>query len=254
MRHGFGICAGLLVAVSIVGCSGADVGPSGSQPGGNRSSQPGTQPAARNWPRSYEEAVSRLVSELTDEDKTLLRALPKDDLIGFHMGWGMGIRNGFGLWQGNRDLLVSCGLRAHPELREALKDPNVRVDFHPDDISMTIIEGVWETLSKSAVRPEGQAGAAEMRIHLRRTDGDSFGVFFEVGGETFETPAALRARLQRHRNLERIPVHVVADRRLGWDYSILALKEIIAAGCRYVKFSKSQAISTQTATDPAESP
>lgn len=64
-----------------------------------------------------------------------VRSMPKDDLIEFHFGWGMGIRNAFGLWGGNEALLQSCAeARGYPFI-------------HPDDASMVIIEAVWERLN-----------------------------------------------------------------------------------------------------------
>jgi hypothetical protein len=60
-------------------------------------------------PTTLDEAVAHLVSVLSEEDKATVRDTPEDDLIRFHHGWGTGIRNGFGLWGGNPELLASCG-------------------------------------------------------------------------------------------------------------------------------------------------
>jgi len=57
---------------------------------------------------------------------------PEEQLIRFHHGWGTGIRNEFGLWKGNKELLADC----HAE--------------HPDDASMVIIQAVWERLQKAS--------------------------------------------------------------------------------------------------------
>ncbi|MHC4418834.1 MAG: DUF6794 domain-containing protein [Planctomycetota bacterium] len=86
-------------------------------------------------PRTYEEAVAELLAVMSAEDKRSVQSTPKDDLIEFHFGWGMGIRNDFGLWGGsNKQLLESCAKRSGVE------------HIHPDDASMLIIEGVWEAL------------------------------------------------------------------------------------------------------------
>lgn len=82
-------------------------------------------------PTTLDEAVERLVRELSDEDMVRVRDTPQDDLILFHHGWGTEIRNSFGLWVGNKALLESCG------------------SGHPDDVSMVIIEAVWRRLQKS---------------------------------------------------------------------------------------------------------
>jgi hypothetical protein len=80
------------------------------------------------WPKTVKEAVAQLLSEMSDKDKETIRNTKKEDLIKFHHGWGTGIRNDLGLWQGNKDLI---------------KDTKAN---HPDDASMVIIEAVWKEL------------------------------------------------------------------------------------------------------------
>lgn len=88
-----------------------------------------TESDKENWPTTLEEAVSVIFSHLSAEDKETLRQTPKEDLILYHMSWGMGIRNEFGLWAGNEALLKSaCG----------------GTPCHPDTASMRIMEGVWD--------------------------------------------------------------------------------------------------------------
>ncbi|XXF80249.1 hypothetical protein P2318_10990 [Myxococcaceae bacterium GXIMD 01537] len=89
--------------------------------------------AARSfWPTSVAQAVDILVADLDSASKDTVRQTPRDKLIRFHMGWGMGIRNSFGMWQGNTDLLLSCG----------------EANGHPDSCSRVIIEATWERLQK----------------------------------------------------------------------------------------------------------
>jgi hypothetical protein len=83
------------------------------------------------WPKTVEEAVDRLLRDLKEEDRQRVRDTPEDGLIRFHHGWGTGIRNAYGLWRGNRELLASCG------------------GGHPDDASMVIIRAVWRRLRGS---------------------------------------------------------------------------------------------------------
>jgi hypothetical protein len=94
---------------------------------------------ARPWPATVQEAAQRVASELDAQSKERVRTTKKDDLIQYHFGWGMGIRNQFGLWRGNHKLLNSCGNG------EAI---------HPDECSMIIIEAVW-TLLQSPAAPAG---------------------------------------------------------------------------------------------------
>ena len=90
------------------------------------------EPAQNKWPKTVAEAVTDIVGGMSEEDKQLVRQTSKKDLISFHLGWGMGIRNNYGLWRGNRDLLTSaCGKPCHP-----------------DDASMIIIEAVWAELRR----------------------------------------------------------------------------------------------------------
>ncbi|MFG6412315.1 DUF6794 domain-containing protein [Roseateles sp. DC23W] len=70
--------------------------------------------------------------------KDILRQTKKDDLIGFHIGCGMGIRNHYGLWRGNEGLLEdACGKGCNP-----------------DNASGVIIEAVWQAVQdKKAGKP-----------------------------------------------------------------------------------------------------
>lgn len=88
----------------------------------------------QNWPTSVDEAVDRLLRETSEQDKATLRGMAKDGLIMLHLGWGMGIRNTFGLWGGNEALMESCAKVSGLAF------------MHPDDASMVIIEAVWERL------------------------------------------------------------------------------------------------------------
>ena len=88
----------------------------------------------QDWPQTVDAAVDLLVGALSDQDKQRIRAMPKDDLIQFHFGWGMSIRNAFGLWGGNSALMRSCA------------EVSGRAFMHPDDASMVIIEAVWQRL------------------------------------------------------------------------------------------------------------
>lgn len=91
--------------------------------------------AKKEWPRTVEEAVDRLLSLMSEEDKQSLKNTPEKDLIMFHFGLGAYIRNEFGLWQGNTELLKSCE-----------KESNF---VHPDDSSSIIIEALWKRLRYS---------------------------------------------------------------------------------------------------------
>lgn len=101
---------------------------------GHNSGNNDTRDKSRDWPQTVDEAVERILQGMSDADKQLLRSTPKDDLIQFHFGWGMGIRNNFGLWGGNASLMRSCAAASGQAF------------MHPDDASMVIIEAVWRWL------------------------------------------------------------------------------------------------------------
>jgi len=82
-------------------------------------------------PKTLDAAVDHLASVLSEQDKAKVRDTPEADLIKFHIGWGMGIRSGFGLWGQNSELLASCG------------------GGHPDSASMVIIRAVWRRLQQA---------------------------------------------------------------------------------------------------------
>lgn len=90
-------------------------------------------------PQTLEAAVDEIVSSLSDEDKKTVMETSFNELILYHHGWGTGIRNSFGLWRGNSELLKSaCGSE----------------DCHPDSASMEIIYGVWNILNGNDYRFE----------------------------------------------------------------------------------------------------
>lgn len=96
-----------------------------------------TEKRRGRWPQTVEEAVTRILSQMSVANKEQVRATPKKDLTRFHHGWGTGIRNAFGLWAGNQALLDDC--------RRS----------HPDSASMVIIEAVWERLHQEEGTREG---------------------------------------------------------------------------------------------------
>lgn len=88
-------------------------------------------------PQTLDQAVDRIVSKLKEDDKLTVKNTPFNDLIQYHHGWGTGIRNSFGLWGDNKELIVSiCGPK----------------ECHPDDASMAIIYGVWNKLNGNDIR------------------------------------------------------------------------------------------------------
>ena len=80
-----------------------------------------------NWPTTLEDAAKRVLDILeADDSKMTFSKMTKGGLIMLHPTLGRYIRNEFGLWLNNEELLKSCG-----------KD-------HPDDASLVIIKRAWE--------------------------------------------------------------------------------------------------------------
>jgi len=83
-----------------------------------------------NWPTTIDQAVDRILANLTAVEKAAIRRTPVADLDLLHFSLGAAVRNECGLWDGNTALLASCG----------------SPDMHPDSASVVIIKAVWERL------------------------------------------------------------------------------------------------------------
>ena len=70
---------------------------------------------------------------MSEADKATVMDIAEEDLIQFHNGWGMGIRNGDNLWH---DMALVKALGAD----------------HPDEASMIIIKAVWKALQEKESR------------------------------------------------------------------------------------------------------
>ena len=81
-----------------------------------------------DWPLTVDDAVTRILAGMSDAGKAKVRAKKRDELNEYYMSWGLGIRNYYGLWNGNYSLLFDC----HTDV--------------PDGASMVIIEAVWKKL------------------------------------------------------------------------------------------------------------
>ena len=87
------------------------------------------------WPRTLEEAVTETIESLSEQGKETLRNMPEEKLALCHHALGMRIRNDFGMWTYNIELLKSCGY------------------LPPDEASMVIIKAVWKKLKEKNMLP-----------------------------------------------------------------------------------------------------
>ncbi len=90
----------------------------------------------KKYPKTVEEAVNQLISELPIHDKRRISNMSEDALGNLHFSLGQVIRNEFGLWAGNEELLESCRSVAG------------KTDLHIDSASSVIIEALWERLQQ----------------------------------------------------------------------------------------------------------
>jgi hypothetical protein len=98
---------------------------------------------ALQWPRTIDDAVDRVIASMSEEEKSVLKNTDERELVNFHFGLGWFIRNEFGLYKGNSDLLKACA-RSRYNAFERLFFQN-----DPDEASGFIIDVVWNRLRKS---------------------------------------------------------------------------------------------------------
>jgi hypothetical protein len=87
--------------------------------------------------KTVSEAVDVLISVMSLKDRTRIASMDEGDLIDLHFSLGSYIRNEFGLWSGNEDLLNDC------------RQMSGITFMHPDDAAAFIIGELWERLSKT---------------------------------------------------------------------------------------------------------
>jgi hypothetical protein len=90
-----------------------------------------------NPPRTVNDAVERLTSELALKDKATIANMAETDLSTLHTNLGEYIRNEFDLWHDNKDLLTSCCFFVK------------RDDVHADEASSIIIRELWKRLRET---------------------------------------------------------------------------------------------------------
>ena len=81
-------------------------------------------------PKSIEEAVEMLLTDLSESDRQAIRMMSEEQLSSLHSSLGNHIRNGFGLWGSNA--------RRWQELTGDLSN-----DFKPDDVPWWYNERAW---------------------------------------------------------------------------------------------------------------
>jgi hypothetical protein len=88
-------------------------------------------------PKTVDEAVKRLISDMSLKDRTIVGNMAEVELSLLHANLGEYIRNEFGLWSGNQDLMASCCFFAKKE------------KVQEDEVSSIIINELWKRLRKT---------------------------------------------------------------------------------------------------------
>ena len=87
---------------------------------------------------TLEYAVNDIIKEMSAEDLQRIKTTKPEGLYQYHHGWGTGIRNHYGMWKEDSELVLDiCGKGCHP-----------------DDASMFVIRGVLNKLNGYAIRSE----------------------------------------------------------------------------------------------------
>ena len=92
--------------------------------------------ARNDIPKTVDEAVQRLMSDLSLKDKNTIANMDEGDLINLHFSLGLSIRNRF-LYPRNEQLLESC--------RFVSKDKYL----HWDEAASVIIRKLWKRLRET---------------------------------------------------------------------------------------------------------
>jgi hypothetical protein len=91
---------------------------------------------SKDLPKTVDEAVKRLITELSLKDKTTISNMDEADLINLHFSLGRSIRNRY-LYPRNEKLLESCRQEAMDKY------------LHWDEASRVIIKALWKRLRKT---------------------------------------------------------------------------------------------------------
>ncbi len=91
-------------------------------------------------PKDLDDCLAQLQKLLKPENIEKMKGGTEDDMIQYHMGLGMWMRNNWGLWGGSR---LAKWFNAH-----GIK--------HPDDMSGVILDSYWRHLNKKRIKLDEQ--------------------------------------------------------------------------------------------------
>lgn len=121
-------------------------------------SQDVSDPAEETYiPTDLEDCFSTLDSLLSPEDIQTMKAGTEDDMIQYHFGLGMWMRNNCGLWGGSRLAKWFNGIGIN----------------HPDDMSGIILDSNWRYLNSRPIELDDQVSYYQKYWEQLEADGES---------------------------------------------------------------------------------
>ena len=88
-------------------------------------------------PKTVGQAVDQLLSEMSLKDKTTVANMAEVELSTLYATLGSYIRNNYGLWTGNEELMASCRFTAN------------KLSIDENGASSLIIRELWKKLRKT---------------------------------------------------------------------------------------------------------
>ncbi len=90
-----------------------------------------------NYPKTVDQAVERLISDLSLKDRVYIANLARENLYLIHLSLRSHLGQELGLWSGNKDLIESC--------RAMSGSSELRADHCPE----VILEALWKKLRET---------------------------------------------------------------------------------------------------------
>jgi len=90
-----------------------------------------------NYPKTVDQAVERLISDLSLNDRVYIANLGREDLYLIQLSLRSHLGQELGLWSGNKDLIESCRIMSGSS--------GLRADYCPE----IILEALWRKLRET---------------------------------------------------------------------------------------------------------
>jgi hypothetical protein len=88
-------------------------------------------------PKTVDEAVERLISDLDSEDKVKIAKMDSNELVNVHSRLKTYFKTAFSVWHGNKELLAYCRVTSGEPLRTE------------DEATFVILKALWEKLKET---------------------------------------------------------------------------------------------------------